>query len=107
MPHLLQTDPTIVYGCTVPIEKSAACQKFEGRIRRIHLDDKDNPYSTYAHEGLPPGPISNPGRDALVAAIKPDTTPYLYFVSKNDGTHYFSKTVAEHEAAVTKYQRNK
>lgn len=107
VPHLLQTDPTIVYGCTVPIEKSAACQKFEGRIRRIHLDDKDNPYSTYAHEGLPPGPISNPGRDALVAAIKPDTTPYLYFVSKNDGTHYFSKTVAEHEAAVTKYQRNK
>ena len=106
VPHLLQTDPTIVYGCTVPIEKSAACQKFEGRIRRIHLDDKDNPYSTYAHEGLPPGPISNPGRDALLAAIKPDTTPYLYFVSKNDGTHYFSKTVAEHEAAVTKYQRN-
>lgn len=107
VPHLLQTDPTIVYGCTVPVEKSAACQKFEGRIRRIHLDDKDNPYSTYAHEGLPPGPISNPGREALLAAIKPDTTPYLYFVSKNDGSHYFSKTVAEHEAAVDKYQRNK
>ena len=107
VPHLLQTDPTIVYGCTVPIEKSAACGKFEGRIRRIHLDDKDNAYSTYAHEGLPPGPISNPGRDALVAAIKPDPTPYLYFVSKNDGSHYFSKTVAEHEAAVDKYQRNK
>ncbi len=107
VPHLLQTDPTIVYGCTVPIEKSAACGKFEGRIRRIHLDDKDNAYSTYAHEGLPPGPISNPGRDALIAAIKPDPTPYLYFVSKNDGSHYFSKTVAEHEAAVDKYQRNK
>ncbi len=107
VPHLLQTDPTIVYGCTVPKQKSAACASFEGRIRRIHLDDKDNPYNTYTHTGLPPGPICNPGRAALQAAISPDQTPYLYFVSKNDGTHYFSKTVQEHEAAVTKYQRGK
>src|SRR5690606_9985271 len=64
-PKLLQTDPTIIYGCTVPKEKSEACKKFEGRIRTIHLRDRDNPYSTYAHEGLPPGPISNPGRAAL------------------------------------------
>lgn len=105
VPHLLQTDPTIVYGCTVPLEKSAACKRFEGRIRRIHLEDKDNPYNTYTHEGLPPGPIANPGRAALEAVLKPDDTPYLYFVSKNDGTHYFSKTRAEHEAAVDKYQR--
>jgi UPF0755 protein len=104
-PHVLQTDPTIVYGCTVPLEKSAACQKWDGRIHRIHLDDKDNPYNTYTHEGLPPGPISNPGRAALEAVMAPDSTPYLYFVSKNDGTHYFSKTVKEHEAAVDKYQR--
>ncbi len=107
VPHLLQTDPTIVYGCTIPKEKSAACAQFEGRIRRMHLEDKDNPYSTYAHAGLPPGPISNPGRAALLAAIEPDQTPYLYFVSKNDGTHYFSKTQKEHEAAVDKYQRGK
>jgi UPF0755 protein len=106
VPHLLQTDPTIVYGCTVPLKKSAACKKFEGRIRRIHLDDKDNPYNTYTHEGLPPGPISNPGRAALEAVLEPDATPYLYFVSKNDGTHQFSKTRAEHEAAVTKYQKH-
>ena len=105
VPHVLQTDPTIVYGCTVPAIKSAACATFEGRIRRAQLDDKDNPYNTYQHTGLPPGPISNPGRAALLATIEPDDTPYLYFVSKNDGTHYFSKTVAEHEAAVTKYQR--
>ncbi len=105
VPHLLQTDPTIVYGCTVPVEKSAACAQFEGRIRRMHLEDKDNPYNTYTHVGLPPGPISNPGRASLLAAIAPDETPYLYFVSKNDGTHYFSKTVQEHEAAVSKYQR--
>jgi UPF0755 protein len=107
VPHVLQTDPTIVYGCTVPKEKSAACAKFEDRIRKIHLEDKDNPYNTYTHAGLPPGPISNPGRAALLAAIEPDQTPYLYFVSKNDGTHYFSKTVAEHNAAVDKYQRGR
>ena len=105
-PHLLQTDPTIVYGCTVPEVKSKACQKWDGRIHRIHLDDKDNPYNTYTHEGLPPAPISNPGAAALEAVLAPDNTPYLYFVSKNDGTHQFSKTRAEHEAAVDKYQRH-
>jgi UPF0755 protein len=107
VPHRLETDPTIVYGCTVPAKKSTACKKFEGRIRKMHLTDVDNPYNTYTHEGLPPGPISNPGRAALEAVLKPDATPYLYFVSKNDGTHYFSKTRAEHEAAVNKYQRSK
>lgn len=108
-PKLLQTDPTIVYGCTVaPLflgKASAACQQWEGRIRTIHLQDKDNVYSTYANEGLPPGPIANPGRAALQAVMKPDGTPYLYFVSKNDGTHHFSTTIAEHEEAVVKYQR--
>ena len=104
-PKLLQTDPTIIYGCTVPVEKSAACQKFEGRIRRIHLDDKDNPYSTYAHEGLPPGPISNPGKAALEAVLAPKKSRYLYFVARNDGTHEFSKSVAEHEKWVDLYQR--
>ena len=104
-PKLLQTDPTIIYGCTVAVPRSAACEKWDGRIRRIHLDDKDNLYSTYAHEGLPPGPISNPGRAALEAVMAPDKTPFLYFVSRNDGTHVFSKTVAEHEANVTRFQR--
>lgn len=105
--RLLQTDPTIVYGCVVPEEKSAACRKFTDRIRRIHLNDKDNPYNTYAHSGLPPGPIANPGRAALEAVLAPEKGRYLYFVSKNDGTHYFSKTVQEHERAVDKYQRGK
>jgi len=104
-PKVLQTDPTIVYGCTVPERKSDACKKFEGRIRRIHLDDKENLYNTYTHEGLPPGPISNPGRASLEAVLAPESSQYLYFVSKNDGTHVFSKTVAEHQAAVDKYQR--
>ena len=85
--------------------RSEACQRWDGRIRRIQLEDRGNPYNTYTHEGLPPGPIANPGRAALEAVMEPDRTPYLYFVSKNDGTHYFSRTVAEHEAAVTRYQR--
>jgi UPF0755 protein len=105
VPKLLQTDPTIIYGCTVGTPRSPACLKWDGRIRRIQLDDKENPYNTYTHEGLPPGPIANPGRAALEAVMAPDKTPYLYFVSKNDGTHYFSRTVAEHTAAVVKYQR--
>ncbi|MCC6747377.1 MAG: endolytic transglycosylase MltG [Deltaproteobacteria bacterium] len=104
-PKLLQTDPTIVYGCTVPDEKSEACRKFEGRIRRIHLDDKENVYNTYKHLGLPPGPIANPGRAALEAVFAPKKSRYLYFVSKNDGTHHFSATRSEHEAAVNRYQR--
>lgn len=104
-PKLLQTDPTIVYGCVVPVKKSAACEKFEGRIRTIHLRDKNNPYSTYANEGLPPGPISNPGREALEAVFAPKKSRFLYFVSRNDGTHQFSKSVSEHEKWVDLYQR--
>ncbi len=104
-PKLLQTDPTIVYGCTIPIETSSACKQFEGRIRKIHLRDPDNPYNTYTHEGLPPGPIANPGREALAAVLAPETSRYLYFVARNDGTHQFSKSREEHEAAVDKYIR--
>jgi UPF0755 protein len=108
-PKLLQTDPTITYGCTVaPVflgAASPACQKWDGRIHRIHLDDTANPYNTYTHEGLPPGPIANPGRAALLSVFRPDGSNYLYFVAKNDGTHQFSATVGEHEAAVVKYQR--
>lgn len=106
-PKLLQTDPTIIYGCTVPEEKSPACEKFKGRIRRIHLDDRENPYNTYTQKGLPPGPIANPGAKALEAVLAPDRKGrFLYFVSKNDGTHKFSRSRAEHERAVDKYQRN-
>ena len=106
-PKLLQTDPTIVYGCVALPVKSKACEKFEDRIRRAQLDDPDNPYNTYTHEGMPPGPIANAGRLALAAVMAPEGSGYLYFVSKNDGTHVFSKTRAEHEAAVDKYQRRK
>jgi UPF0755 protein len=110
-PRILQADPTIIYGCTVaPLvtgKASAACREYQGNIRYIHLRDTDNPYNTYTHEGLPPGPIANPGRAALEAVMRPDGSPYLFFVAKNDGvgSHYFSVTEAEHTAAVVKYQR--
>jgi UPF0755 protein len=103
-PRKLQADPTIIYGCVVPVVKSKACQKFDGRIRRIQLNDAENPYNTYQREGLPPGPIGNPGRAALEAVFAPETSTYLYFVSRNDGSHAFARTEPEHTANVRRYQ---
>jgi UPF0755 protein len=104
-PKRLEADPTIIYGCVVPKKKSAACRKFRGRIRYIHLRDPYNPYNTYKREGLPPGPICNPGRAALAAVLRPAKSKYLYFVAKNDGTHKFSESYKEHERAVWIYQK--
>jgi UPF0755 protein len=108
-PKVLQTDPTIIYGCTIaPLflgKASAACQQFNNNnIRKIHLVDADNEFNTYIHEGLPPGPIANPGRGSLAAVLKPDGSPFLYYVGYG-GVTYFSATVAEHEEKVVKYMR--
>jgi UPF0755 protein len=89
----LATDPTIIYG--IP--------NFDGNLTRRDLG-RPGPYNTYLNLGLPPTPISNPGRGAIHAALYPAETDYLFFVSKNDGTHQFSATEAEHFAAVRKYQ---
>lgn len=108
-PRRLETDPTIRYGCQVPVKKSQGCQSWQvtDRLRRAQLDDKDNPYNTYQHEGLPPGPIANPGRGAIRAVLEPDGSDYLYFVAKDDRTHVFSKTLAEHERNVDRYIRGR
>lgn len=90
----LQSDPTVVYGL----------ENFSGKITRRHLQ-VETPYNTYTIEGLPAGPICNPGREALLAVLKPSATKNLYFVAKNDGTHHFSATLAEHNNAVQRYQR--
>jgi UPF0755 protein len=92
----LQSDPTVLYG------RSAA----GGPITRADLGDR-GPYNTYVHRGLPPGPIANPGRAALEAAVAPVATRALYFVSRNDGSHEFSDTLDEHNRAVRQYQRNR
>jgi UPF0755 protein len=90
----LQTDPTVIYGIW---------ERFNGNLRRVDLETP-TPYNTYTNGGIPPGPIANPGLEALMAATNPTTTPYLYFVAKGDGTHYFSQTLAEHANAVRKFQ---
>ncbi len=106
-PHRLDTDPTIRYGCMVPEVKSNGCKQWDKtqRLRRAQLDDVDNPYNTYQHDGLPPGPIANPGEAALRAVANPDGSNYFFFVSRNDGTHVFAATRAEHERNVDKFQR--
>lgn len=106
-PRNLDTDPTIRYGCMIPLTKSEGCLKWDPtqRLRRAQLDDKDNPYNTYQHEGLPPGPICNPGEAALRATVNPDGSNYFFFVGRNDGTHVFSRTRQEHERAVDEFQR--
>ena len=90
----LQSDPTVIYGL----------KAFDGNLRKRDLSSK-SPYNTYQIRGLPPGPIANPGADAIHATLYPAKSSYLYFVSRNDGTHHFSSTFAEHNRAVDKYQR--
>lgn len=91
----LESDPTVIYGLP----------DFDGNLRRRDLDDLENPYNTYQYGGLPPGPISNPGHEALRAVLSPADSDYLYFVSRNDGSHVFSRTYREHVNAVNRYQR--
>ncbi|MDH5528202.1 MAG: endolytic transglycosylase MltG [Nitrospirota bacterium] len=92
----LQTDPTVIY----------ATPDYDGDIRYRDLR-RDDPYNTYRHKGLPPGPIANPGEAAIHAALFPANDPALYFVSRGDGTHVFSETVEQHNRAVREYQRRR
>ena len=91
----LQSDPTVIF---------ALGEDFDGDLKRKHLIFKSS-YNTYLQRGLPPGPIGSPTIESIHAALHPADVDYLYFVSKNDGTHYFSNTFAEHDKAVTTYQR--
>jgi UPF0755 protein len=92
----LESDPTVIYGM----------ENFDGDLKKRDLTEK-TPYNTYVIKGLPPGPIASPGHDAIKAVLYPAQTDYLYFVSKNDGSHHFSKTLAEHNRAVGIYQKKK
>ncbi len=90
----LQSDPTVIYGL----------KPMGAKITRADLDRK-HPFNTYQNFGLPPGPIANPGRTSLMASVKPAEVDYLYFVSKNDGSHQFSSTLQEHNRWVLMYQK--
>ncbi len=92
----LQCDPTVIY----------ALEQADRYTGRLHHDDMsfDSPYNTYRYPGLPPGPIASPGLASIEAALNPAPVKYLYFVSRNDGTHVFARTLAEHNRNVRKYQ---
>jgi UPF0755 protein len=92
----MQADPTVIYA----LRKTG---KYDGNIRRRDLA-MDSPYNTYRYRGLPPGPIAAPGRAALEAALAPAAVKFLYFVSRNDGSHVFAETLREHNANVRKFQ---
>jgi UPF0755 protein len=92
----LQCDPTVIYALML-------AGRYDGNIRRADLQI-DSPYNTYRYAGLPPGPIAAPGAASLHAAANPADVPYLYFVSRNDGSHVFSTTLDEHNKAVYEYQ---
>lgn len=89
----LETDPAVIYGIA----------DFDGNLTRKHLETP-TPFNTYIIHGLPPGPIANPGREALKAALYPAETDYIFFVSKNNGTHQFSTNLTDHNRAVQYYQ---
>ncbi len=95
----LQTDPTVIYAMKL-------AGRYDGNIRKTDLSD-DSLYNTYRFAGLPPGPIGSPGHSALDAVLNPEPTEDLYFVSRNDGTHVFSKTLGDHERAVDEFQRRR
>ncbi len=89
----LQSDPTVIYGM----------KEFQGNLTRKNLQDP-SPYNTYRISGLPPGPICNPGLSSIKAALEPADVRYLYFVSKNDGSHQFSENLEAHNQAVKTFQ---
>ena len=92
----LESDPTVIYGI----------KDFDGNLKKKDLI-RHSPYNTYVIRGLPPGAIANPGKEAIKAVLFPAETSYMFFVSKNDGSHHFSETLAEHNRAVRIYQKNR
>ena len=93
----MQADPTVIYA----LQKAG---KYNGNLTREHLQELDSPYNTYKYAGLPPGPIASPGKASLDAAAKPADVEFLYFVSKNDGSHVFASNLAEHNKNVFTWQ---
>jgi UPF0755 protein len=98
--RMLQSDPTASYGCIVGAAEIPSCAGFHGSVTPALLRDAANPYNTYRHAGLPPGPIANPGEASIEAVLAPAQTDYLYFVAKGGGRHAFSRTFAEHREAL-------
>ena len=96
----LQADPTAGYGCLIEPGRAPSCADYRGRVTPAMLRDPANRYNTYLHQGLPPGPIANPGAQSIEAALAPADTDYLFFVAHRDGWHAFSRTLEEHNRAI-------
>ncbi len=103
-PKRLQADPTVSYGCLAAPDDAPSCAAFDGRITRAMLSDRANRYNTYRHEGLPPGPICNPGLASIRAVLDGEPHGYLYFVARGGRRHTFSATLEEHNAAVARWR---
>ncbi len=101
----LQADPTAGYGCLVSPGAARSCAGYDGRITPAMLRDSANRYNTYRHPGLPPGPIANPGAASITAVLEPADSDYLYFVAAGQGRHVFSRTFAEHKAAIQRLRK--
>ena len=95
----LQCDPTVIYALQ-------RADRYNGNLTRENLQF-DSPYNTYRYPGLPPGPIANPGAASLEAAAHPAAVPYLYFVSRGDGSHAFAINLEEHNRNVDEFQRHR
>jgi len=104
-PKYLQSDPTAAYGCRVMPTRLASCRDFDGKVTRAINRDRNNRYSTYTYEGLPPGPIANPGEASIQAVLAAKPTSMLYFVAKGAGRHAFSATYEEHLKAVSRWRQ--
>lgn len=98
--RMLQSDPTAGYGCLVLGDTIGSCRDYQQRILPAMLRDPSNPYNTYRHPGLPPGPIANPGEASIVSVLEPAKTDYLFFVAIGDGRHRFSRNFDEHDATI-------
>ncbi|HET9931576.1 MAG TPA: endolytic transglycosylase MltG [Polyangiaceae bacterium] len=99
-PGMLQSDPTAAYGCLAAPTLAPSCAGYTGRVTPEMLRDGANPYNTYRHSGLPPGPIANAGEDAIFAVLSPASTSFLYFVADGRGRHRFSRSFEEHRRAI-------
>jgi UPF0755 protein len=100
MPKRLQSDPTSAYGCVAFPEEAPSCAGFSGKVTPAMNQDAKNRYSTYVRQGLPPGPIANPGARSIEAVLSPAATKYLYFVATGAGRHTFSETLEAHNEAI-------
>lgn len=98
--RMLQSDTTAAYGCLLAGAVIESCRGYSGLVTPAMLRDATNPYNTYKHPGLPPGPIANPSESAILSVLDPPDTPYFFFVAGAAKRHVFSRTLSEHERAI-------